>query len=318
MQPHQEGDLASFPVTPHAEGLTALQHADSALRLGEMPENANQKDFIRKGHSLQADREQRLLVHARRGARAGPPVRSFGPEFSAHSHEAARKLRAEIRRGVGSGAVQRPQAAQAMGEEEEEEGEEQGENAATVSGISLVTGPRRHAEVVLESEAVRGNLSGATGLSRLLALRSGAPSASAPAPEHHFYFGGSRAQKRRMARRVETLARAREANLALRKERLLEGNVEELERLSREYEEEAAHEAAMREEAAAAMREGAVWSGEPGAVPLPAGGEAGEGAAAPLSAPSASSTPVAWAVLGGLALILAGVAVFGARRRRRA
>lgn len=297
MQPHQEGDLASFPVTPHAEGLRALQHADSALRLGEMPANANQKDFIRKGGSLHVDPERLLKVRARRGSRGGPPVRSFGTAFSEHSHEAARKLRAEIRRGVRAGAVLRPGEAAEAGAAEIE---------LSLDDLSLAGGPRRHAEVVLESEAVRGNLSGATSLSRVLALRAGAPSADQPAPDHHFYFGGSRAQKRRLARRVDNEARAREANLAARKGELLRGNVEELGRMSREYELERAAELELELGLGAAELRLA-----PGITESPGGGFFST------SPPASYSTPLAWGVLGGLALILAGVAVYGARRAGR-
>lgn len=315
MQPYQEGDIASFPVTPHADGVTALRHADSALRLGEMPENANQKDFIRHGHSLHIDPERELRAHVSRRGKGAPP-RTFGTAFSEHSHEAARKLRAEIRRGVASGAIVRAGGAAEAEAGEAAAGEAEADSA---SPFSLVTGPRAHAEVVLESEAIRGNLSGATELSRILANRAGAPTSAAPAPEHHFYFGGSRAQKRRAARRAENMAKAREANLAMRKEELLRGNVEELERLAQDFEEQRAAEleALRAAEAARAMREKQLQEEERAGDGF---GEAGTAAAANAASPSAGpasySTPLAWGVLGVFAVLLAGVGIYGMRKAR--
>jgi len=319
MQPRQEGDLAFFPVTPHADGVTALRHADSALRLGEVPENVNPKDFVRRGHTLRADPETQLKVHIRKGSRAGPPVRTFGTEFSEHSHEAARKLREEIRRGVASGAIQRAGASCGAGEKELEAG--MSGSATPPSALSLVTGPRPHAEVVLESEGVRGNLSGATALSRLLATRAGAPTSAAPASEHHFYFGGTRAQKRRLARRAENMAKAREANLALRKDELLQGNVAELERLSEEFEEQRRAEleaaaAAAREEQLAAQLEAEMIARMAQNQQHHNAARAGDDGDAVPRAPAEYSTPLAWIVLGGLALALGGVAVFGIRRAK--
>jgi hypothetical protein len=316
MQPYQEGDIASFPVTPHADGVTALRHADSALRLGEMPENANQKDFIRRGHSLHVDPERELRAHVSRRGK-GAPTRTFGTAFSEHSHEAARKLRAEIRRGVASGAIVRAGGAGVAAEAEAEAGAE----AEAASPFSLVTGPRAHAEVVLESEAIRGNLSGATELSRMLANRAGAPTSAAPAPEHHFYFGGSRAQKRRAARRAENMAKAREANLAMRKEELLRGNVEELERLAQDFEEQRAAEleALRAAEAARAMREKQLYEEDRAGDVF---GEAGSaspsspGSASPSAGPASYSTPLAWGVLGVFAVLLAGVGIYGMRKAK--
>jgi len=330
MQPHQEGDLASFPVTPHADGLRALQHADSPLRLGEMPENANHKDFIRKGNSLHIDPESQLQISTRRRGRA-PPPRTFGTAFSENSHEAARQLRREIRRGVKAGAIQRPEEEGAPGSGDDGDDGDDGSGAFSASPISLVTGPRAHAEVVLESEGVRGNLSGATALSRLLASRAGAPTSAAPDPEHHFYFGGTRAQKRRLARRAENAARAREANLALRKEELLGDNVQELQRMAREYEEEreaelravrAAEEARRRLEmdAARAAFDGMGYDdcdgdgarGDALAARMAVAATTGEG-----GTPSAAySTPLAWAGFAAFGAALAGVLVYALRRRR--
>jgi hypothetical protein len=233
-----EGDISKAPALPHDLGLTRLQHADSSLLLGRVPGNVTQKDFIRRGQTLRpmnvVEMAQRVRSHDRREAKLQRN------RFNAHTYDATMQLEREIQR------LKNEEARQADWERQLAENDaaiERGYfgNPGTRSGAAA-TGAAgedreareanipRHPETIPESEAVRGNVAASTSaVARRLARRAGAPLIVGPEPAHHFYAGGSSSQLRKERRRQVERQRLREANLELRKQQLVDRNLEVLE-----------------------------------------------------------------------------------------
>lgn len=209
---YQEGDISKFPQLPHALAVTGLRHADSGLLRGQIPAgSAKEKDFIRQGHGF---RPHDLMEHAlklKRTPQKHHATRTLSA-FGAESQEAARRLRQEIDHVIRVQDIRaRAGASNSAGEGEE-----------------IPDGPTPHPRMVSEAEGVRGNMSGAGTFARMLAQRPDAPLMSSPEPAHHFYHGGSKAQKRRAARQAKNRQIIAETQLEQRKEQLVAQNLEVL------------------------------------------------------------------------------------------
>lgn len=220
---YQDGDISKLPVVPHDLGMTRLQHADSDLLLGRVPGNVTQKDFIRRGASL------RPLSIVERALRVKPQgqreLRRSRNRFNHHTYDAAEQLDRQVRRIQQETA----RAGGAAGQGEQGDARE----AFPESGTS----PPRHPETVPESEAVRGSATaaGASQVARSLSARSGAPLVVGPSPAHHFSAGGSSSQLRRERRRAVERQRIAEANLELRKQALVDRNLEVLQDIGHQH-----------------------------------------------------------------------------------
>lgn len=210
---YQEGDLSKAAALPHDLGLTRLQHADSSLLLGRVPGNVTQKDFIRRGETLRplsiVDMAQRVRSQAKREAKLRRN------RFNFHTYNATLELDREIARLKLDASRQSAKRVGASSSSEPREDEAQ---------------VPEHPQTIPESEAVRGsaNTSAASNISRMLAARAGAPLVSGPEPAHHFYAGGSSSQLRKERRRQIERQRLAEANLELRKQQLVDRNLEVL------------------------------------------------------------------------------------------
>lgn len=328
---YQEGDISKLPALPHDLGLTRLQHADSSLLLGRVPGNVTQKDFIRRGQTLRplnvVEMAQRVRGQARREAKLQRN------RFNAHTYNATLQIEAEIQR------LRDEQARQADWESQIAEAaamRERGYNTrsgAPSSEQAAATIPR-HPETIPESEAVRGNVAASvSAAARRLSTRAGAPLVVGPEPAHHFHAGGSSSQLRRERRRQVERERIREANLELRKQQLVDRNLEVLqdighqEQVNRSLTQQfhAQLEASMPPPVPLAFMEGPPGGSDEaaeGAAPQP---RARNSTAAPASASSSSSsspssTAKSVAILGAAAAVAAFLmiaAVVATRRRRR-
>jgi hypothetical protein len=313
---YQEGDLSKAAALPHDLGLTRLQHADSALLLGRVPGNATQKDFIRRGQTLRplslVDMAQRVRTQAKREAKMRRN------RFNYHSYDAALELDREIARLK---AEEQQQA------EQERHEQMAASRAGGRGGGASAPEPAEiphHPQTIPESEAVRGSAAASvSAISRMLAARAGAPLVSGPEPAHHFYAGGSSSQLRKERRRQIERQRLAEANLELRKQQLVDRNLEVLADMGEQ-------EAANAQLAAEFVRATQLPQGPP---PVPLGGfdgaeEAGLSAdpatqdastgATAASGVSASTATKATIILGtalavGAAMVLAGAVL--ARRK---
>ena len=233
----QEGDLSKVPVVPHALAVRRLLHADSRMLHGRVPQNATEKDFIRHGETLRPRDLAQEAIRVKPLRQTPRVVTNFGNESSLAADELERELRhvrTQMARQQGGGRIT---AGGACGPKAEEEG--QGGSGINSSGSgpsqhSSGSGPSQHPSTVPESEGLRAGMSSAGTIAKLLAQRPDAPLTSSPAPAHHFTSGGSRAQLRKETRRAVNREKAREANLDLRKQQLVERNMDLLQRLSAE------------------------------------------------------------------------------------
>jgi hypothetical protein len=228
---YEEGDVSKVPVTPHALAVRRVLHADSRLLHGRVPANATEKDFIRNSESL---RPRDLVMEAIKvkPLRQTPRVVSgFGNE-SAIATDALERTVREVTRALGRSA--------ATGESRAGAGCSMSESSAAAGPPAHpAAGPPAHPSPVPESEGLRAGMSAAGSIAKLLAQRPDAPLTAAPAPEHHFRFGGSRSQLRKEQRRAENREKLREANLDLRKEQLVTRNLELLQTIAHREEEAA-------------------------------------------------------------------------------
>jgi hypothetical protein len=344
-----EGDLSKVPVVPHALAVRRLLHADSRILHGRVPATATEKDFIRNGESL---RPRDLLEEALKvkPLRQTPRVTTnFGNESSL----AADALEAEVRavrmqmtrQGVhaptraGAGACGASASFASLGGEPSPPFP-----AAGASGImtdedvrSLAAdGPSPHPTYVMESEGLRAGMSSAGTIAKMLAQRPDAPSTASPAPAHHFMSGGSRSQRKKELRRAANREKLREANLELRKDQLVQRNLEMLQEI-------AAEEERAQEMSRALMEAVAPVPQAPPLPPIlpPVRGDFEERAQPPQSPPpidqqqdaSPSPTPAAGssqpafldstaakigaAAVGGLIVALAAGAAVAAKRKKR-
>lgn len=207
----EEGDLSCFPTLPHDLGVTELLHADSPFLKGTIPRNATQKDFIRKAVALKPN----LTDYAVRVKRRNPKQRLADATFA---DEALHAQIHQLKQNLGRG------------------GDAECPNPATTAArmIDDATGPRPHATTVMESEGVRGALGArqTSLLAQQLAQHATAPLASKPTPYHHFMFGGSKTQKRRLERRANQLQATAQANVQLKKQQLVDHNLSVLAEMS--------------------------------------------------------------------------------------
>jgi len=232
-----EGDLSKVPVVPHALAVRRLLHADSRILHGRVPATATEKDFIRNGESL---RPRDLLEEALRvkPLRQTPRVTTnFGNEssFAADALEAeVRAVRMQMTRqgvhaptraGAGACGASSSPAAGASGIMTDED----------VRSLAA-DGPSPHPTYVMESEGLRAGMSSAGTIAKMLAQRPDAPSTASPAPAHHFMSGGSRSQRKKELRRAANREKLREANLELRKDQLVQRNLELLQGIAAEEE----------------------------------------------------------------------------------
>lgn len=285
----EEGDLSCFPTLPHDLGVTELLHADSPFLKGTIPRNVTQKDFIRKAVTLKPN----LTDYAVRVKRRNPKQRLADATFADEAlHAQIHQLKENLGRG----------------------GDAECPNPATTAArmIDDATGPRPHATTVMESEGVRGALGArqTSFLAQQLAQHSTAPLASKPTPYHHFMFGGSKTQKRRLERRANQLQATAQANVQLKKQRLVDHNIAVLAHMS-------------------AAQEMTIAAGAAGTAPIEAAAEAAEAEAVPASStspplsasasssPSPSSAPSAVAVSAGLGAAAVIAIVFALVRHRK-
>jgi hypothetical protein len=207
----EEGDLSCFPTLPHDLGVTELLHADSPFLKGTIPRNVTQKDFIRKAVGLKPN----LTDYAVRVKRRNPKQRLADATFA---DEALHAQIHQLKQNLGRG------------------GDAECPNPATAAARMLddATGPRPHATTVMESEGVRGALGArqTSFLAQQLAQHSTAPLASKPTPYHHFMFGGSKTQKRRLERKANQLQATAQANVQLKKQQLVDHNLAVLAHMS--------------------------------------------------------------------------------------
>jgi hypothetical protein len=198
----EEGDLTKAPFLPHALGKYAL--ADSPLPPGYIPPNVTQKDFIRQVGGFKAAEASTLYVKLKKRS---PGNRVFDKQTFADELLANEVRRLKVSAGEAGEAGQILDLA-----------------------MQTVSGPREHPTYILESEAVRQNigLQAADSIVRALATLPTAPDAHPAEAEHHFLFGGSKKQKRRLDRKIRNAQRAVEANVAVRKENLVSDNLQVL------------------------------------------------------------------------------------------
>lgn len=226
----EEGDLSKVPVVPHALAVRRLLHADSRMLHGRIPQNATEKDFIRHGETLRPRDLAQEAIRVKPLRQTPRVVTNFGNESSLAADELERELRhvrTQMARQQGGGRIT---AGGACGGLKAEGGQQQQAQQGSGSGY----GPSQHPSTVPESEGLRAGMSSAGTIAKLLAQRPDAPLSSSPAPAHHFASGGSRAQLRKETRRAVNREKAREANLDLRKQQLVERNMDMLQRLSAE------------------------------------------------------------------------------------
>jgi hypothetical protein len=211
----EEGDLSCFPTLPHDLGVKELLHADSPFLKSTIPRNATQKDFIRKAVAFKPN----LTDYAVRVKRRDPKQRLSDATFADEVlHAEIHDLKQKLGREAGNIA-------------------QCSDPASTASRmLDDATGPRPHATTVMESEALRGS-TGAKQTSFLvqqLARHTTAPIASKPTPYHHFMFGGSKSDKRRLERRINQVQATAQANVQLKKQQLVDENTTILAALAHE------------------------------------------------------------------------------------
>lgn len=212
---YEAGDISRPQVIPHALGVKGYALADSPLRRGIIPANVSEKKYIAAMGNL----APHLSAGFIRETRPKQPRR----EFEADAYAPSVALSQEVQKQRQVLARKRPEtAAQVI------------DKFAEVQHV----GPREHPEYVLVGEGVKRNLSSATAIARALAEQPTAPTGTGPTPEHHFLFGGSLKQKKKLEKKVMRRERVMEANLYEKKQGLVDRNLEELRRLSMRQEEE--------------------------------------------------------------------------------
>lgn len=206
----EEGDLTKAPYLPHALGLEKFTLADSPLPPGVIPRNVTEKDFIRQVGGFKGSSD-RFGLHLKPRDRR---TRSFETQHQTFAHELLdqeiHKLKAAQRNERGHDDIL--------------------QDSIETMALQTVSGPREHPTYILESEAVRQNmgLQTADSIVRTLATLPSAPTAEPSQAEHHFLFGGSKKQKRKLDRKIRNAQKIVEANVALRKEQLVQSNLQTL------------------------------------------------------------------------------------------
>jgi hypothetical protein len=197
----EEGDLSCFPTLPHDLGVKQLLHADSPFLKSTIPRNVTQKDFIRKAVAFKPN----LTDYAVRVKRRDPKQRLTDATFADEAlHAQIHSLKERLGRGDASRIGQ----------------------CSDPSTASMITGPREHATTIMESEGIRGSQGArqTTILTQHLARHATAPIAAKPTPYHHFMFGGSKTQKRKLERKANQLQATIQANVQLKKQQLVDAN----------------------------------------------------------------------------------------------
>jgi hypothetical protein len=212
---YEAGDISRPQVIPHALGVRGYALADSPLRRGIIPANVSQKKYIAAMGNLAPHLSTGFIQETR----PKQPRR----EFEADAYAPSEALSKEVQKQRQVLARKTPEtAAQVI------------DKFAEVQQV----GPREHPEYVLVGEGVKRNLSSATAIARALAEQPTAPTSTGPTPEHHFLFGGSLKQKKKLEKKVMRRERVMEANLYEKKQSLVDRNLEELQRLSMQQEKE--------------------------------------------------------------------------------
>lgn len=201
--------MTKAPHLPHALGLERFTLADSPLPPGIIPRNVSQKDFIRQVGGFKGSSDRfglHLKPRAHRTRSFESPHQTFAHELLDHEIQ---KLKAAHRNEDRDLAL---------------------EGSIDALALQTVSGPREHPSYILESEAVRQNmgLQSADSIVRTLATLPSAPTAEPADAEHHFLFGGSKRQKRKLDRKIRNAQRAAEANVDARKEQLVQSNLRTL------------------------------------------------------------------------------------------
>lgn len=203
---YEAGDISRPQVVPHALGVKAYALADSPLRRGLVPGNVSQKKYIAAMGNLAPHISTTIIQETRPKL----PQR----EFTTQTHKS---LADEVQKQKQLLLKKQPETpAQVI------------EKFAKVQDI----GPREHPEYLLVGEGTKRNLSSATAIARALAEQPTAPTSAQPTPEHHFIFGGSLKQKKKLEKKMRQRERVMEANLYEKKQSLVDKNLAELQRLS--------------------------------------------------------------------------------------
>lgn len=289
----EEGDLSCFPTLPHDLGVKELLHADSPFLKSTIPRNVTQKDFIRKAVAFKPN----LTNYAVRVKRRDPKQRLSDATFADEA------LHAEIH-----------ELKQKLGRTPETQSQCSDPGSAASRILSSATGPRPHATSVMESEAIRGS-TGAKQTSFLvqqLARHATAPLASKPTPYHHFMFGGSKSDKRKLERKANQLQATMQANVQLKKQQLVDQNTSILADMAHEQ------QARMARMAAGAAAQDTTTTPPPPSQPQdPSPALSSSSSSSPESELATSAVGVS-AALGVLAVVVIGIALIRNRRRRAA